>query len=83
LNTDRVRACVQATIGEREEKLKGAIFEVKSIIEDFQMQAVGGMMAAWELWERAMVPSLLAGAGTCRLGKLDPFLTNGSHLSLR
>ena len=64
LHTDGVRACVQATIGEREGKLKGAIFEVKSIIEDFQMQAVGGMMAAWELWERAMVPSLLAGAGT-------------------
>ena len=58
LHTDGVRACVQATIGEREGKLKGAIFEVKSIIEDFQMQAVGGMMEAWE-----MVPSLLSGAG--------------------
>ena len=28
------------------------------------MQAIGGMMAAYELWERAMVPSLLSGAGT-------------------
>ena len=64
LHTDGVRASVEATIAEREGKMKGAIFEVKSIIEDFKMQALGGMMAAWELWEKAMVPSLLSGAGT-------------------
>jgi hypothetical protein len=64
LHTDGVRSSVEATIADREGKLKGAIFEVKSIVEDFQMQAVGGMMAAWELWEKAMVPSLLSGAGT-------------------
>ena len=29
------------------------------------MQAIGGMMAARELWERALVPSLLSGSGTC------------------
>ena len=28
------------------------------------MQAVGGLAAAWELWERALIPSLLAEAGT-------------------
>ena len=28
------------------------------------MQALDGMMSAWELWERALVPSLLSGAGT-------------------
>jgi hypothetical protein len=28
------------------------------------MQAIAGMMAAWELWERALIPSLLSGAGT-------------------
>ena len=35
-----------------------------AVIEDFKMRAIGGMMAAWELWEKAMVPSLLLGAGT-------------------
>ena len=55
---------MEATIQERGGKIKGAIFEVKTIIDDFQMQAVGGMIAAWELWEKAMVPSLLSGAGT-------------------
>ena len=28
------------------------------------MQAIGGMMAAHELWEKALIPSLLSGAGT-------------------
>ena len=28
------------------------------------MQAIGGLMAARELWERALIPSLLSGAGT-------------------
>ena len=64
LHTDGNRASVNATISDREGKMKGAMFEVKSVVEDFQMQAIGGMMAAWELWEKAMVPSLLSGAGT-------------------
>ena len=64
LHTEGNRASVEATIKDREGKVKGAIFEVKAIIDDFQMQAIGGMMAAWELWEKAMVPSLLSGAGT-------------------
>ena len=52
------------TISDREGKIKGAMFEVKSIIDDFQMQAVGGMMSAWELWEKAMIPYLFSVAGT-------------------
>ena len=53
-----------ATVQDRAGKIKGAAMEVKCIIEDFQMQAMGGLVAAWELWERALVPSLLSGAGT-------------------
>ena len=53
-----------ATAQDRAGKIKGAAIEIKQIIEDFQMQSVGGLAAAWELWERALIPSLLAGAGT-------------------
>ena len=49
---------------DRSGKIKGAALEVKQIIEDFQMQALGGLAAARDLWERALIPSLLAGAGT-------------------
>ena len=45
-------------------KIKGAAIEIKSIIEEFQMQALAGAIAAWELWEHALLPSLLSGAGT-------------------
>ena len=64
LHTNGVRASCEATITDREGKIKGATFEVQSIVEDFKMQAIGGMMTAWELWEKAMIPSLLSGAGT-------------------
>ena len=53
-----------ATVEDRAGKIKGATLEIKTIIEEFQMQAIGGMMAAWELWEKAIIPSLLSGAGT-------------------
>ena len=54
----------EATVKERAGRIKGAALEIKSVVEEFQMQAMGGMMAAWELWEKALVPSLLSGAGT-------------------
>jgi hypothetical protein len=44
--------------------------EVKSIIEAYEMKAMGGLVAAWELWERALLPSLLSGAGTW-LGRIE------------
>ena len=61
--------CAEATVQERIGRLKGATREIKGIIEEFQMQAIGGMMAAWELWEKACIPSLLSGAGTWFGGK--------------
>ena len=57
-----------ATVRDRAAKIKGASMEIKTIIEEFEMQAMGGLMAAWELWERALIPSLLSGSGTW-LGK--------------
>ena len=54
----------EATVQERVGRIKGATMEIKGIIEDFKMQNISGMMAAWELWERALIPSLLSGSGT-------------------
>ena len=63
-HTDGLGKCSEATVRDREGKIRGASLEIKSIIEEYEMQAMGGLMAAWELWEKAMVPSLLSGAGT-------------------
>ena len=37
------------TVKSRAGKVKGAAMEVKSIIEAYQMKAMGGLVAAWEL----------------------------------
>ena len=64
LHTGGLEKSAEATVRERAGRIKGAALEIKSIIEDFQMQCIGGMRAAWVLWERALVPKLLSGAGT-------------------
>ena len=64
LHQDGLEMCVEATIKERLAKVKGAIYTAASLLETYQMQAIGGMMATKYIWEGAIVPSLLAGAGT-------------------
>ena len=51
LHTGGLEKSAEATVKERAGRVKGAALEIKSIIEDFQMQCIGGMRAAWELWE--------------------------------
>ena len=58
------------TVKSRAGKIKGAAMEFKTIIEDVEKAAIGGLAAAWELWERALLPSLLSGAPTW-LGRRD------------
>ena len=55
---------VEATFKERMGKVKGAVYTTASLLDTHQMQAIGGLMAAKYLWEGAIVPSLLSGAGT-------------------
>ena len=54
-----LEASIEATIRKRLGKIKGAMYEVKSIMSDFRMQAIGGMAGAWDLWLHAIIPSLL------------------------
>ena len=62
LHEDGTTASVAATVGRRTGKFKGAAFEIRSVIEEFSVQAMGGMTAAKVLLERALLPSLLSGA---------------------
>ena len=45
-------------------RAEGAVREVSSVMEDFRMQAVGGMEGAWELWESGISKNILANFGT-------------------
>ena len=64
LHMGGVEQSATATVQERSGRIKGASLEIKAIVEEYQMQSIGGLMAARELWERALIPSLLSGAGT-------------------
>ena len=55
---------IMETIKDRTGRVKTAIMEVKGIMEDYRMQAMGGMMGALDLWNMAIIPSLLANCGT-------------------
>lgn len=57
-------ASTMATVDKRIARAKGAIREVKSIMEDFRMQAIGGMAGAWDLWKVGISASLLANCNT-------------------
>ena len=64
LHKDGLGESVAATVRERTGKTKAAAKEIVAIIEDFRMQKVGGLVAAFDLWEGAVVPSLLNNAET-------------------
>ena len=61
---DGLGASVEATVNERMGRVKAAIREVVSVVEDFRMQMVGGSMSAFDLWEAAVLPALLYNSET-------------------
>ena len=68
-----------ASVKDRVGKIKGAAIEIKAIIEEYEMQALAGAMAFWELWEHALLPSLLSGVGTW-LGEIKETVDLGDSL---
>jgi hypothetical protein len=57
---DGLEASVDATIDDRIGKIKASMYEVAAIVDDFRMLAVGGITSAWDLWNLAVVPSILS-----------------------
>ena len=50
---------VTSTIKDRESKVRGAMLEAKVLVEDFRAQAMGGILSGLDLWEAAILPTLL------------------------
>ena len=57
-------ASVEATVKDREGKIKGSIYELKAVVEDIRMQCVGGMRSALDLYSSCILSSLLTNCGT-------------------
>jgi hypothetical protein len=64
LCSEGLRTSVEASIKDRAGKVKGCIYELRALVEDFRMQAVGGTRAAIDLYESCIVSSLLSNSGT-------------------
>ena len=56
-------ASASATVDRRVARVRGAIFEVKALCEDYRMQICGGMVGAINVFEACIVPRLLANSG--------------------
>ena len=54
-----LKESVAATIKSREGKINAAIIEEHSIIDDCRVHTVGGSLAGLEIWELALIPSIL------------------------
>ena len=57
-------ASVMATIMERQPKVKAACYEAAAIIDDWRMQCIGGFLCAIDIFELAILPTLLYNADT-------------------
>ena len=63
LHENGLAASVDATVDLRVSRVRGAIFEIKALCEDYRMQICGGMVGAINLFEACIVPRLLANSG--------------------
>ena len=61
LHPEGLSASVAKTVEEREKKVKGALFEAVAIVEDYRSVRISGFQTAIDLWELAILPSLLHG----------------------
>ena len=50
---------VEATVSHRYGRMFSAIIEVSSILEDYRIDTIGGLKAGLDIFEMALIPSLL------------------------
>ena len=63
LHSEGLSRSVEATIEAREAKLRGSIYELRALTEDFRMQSVGGCQSALDLYEACITPPCSATPG--------------------
>ena len=64
LSSNGLSDSVDRTIKGREGTTKTAIMEVASLVNDLRMQAVGGILSGFDLWNLCIIPSLLNNCST-------------------
>ena len=51
--------CVEATVAKRYGRIFSNIIEISSILEDYRVETVGGLKSGLDIFEMAILPSLL------------------------
>ena len=64
IHQDGLSASIEATISDRVGRITAATHEIKAVPDDYRFQAIGGMMGAWDLWNLAVIPSLMNNCST-------------------
>ena len=64
LHESGLRKSVEVTINHRYGRIFSSIIEISAILDDFRIDTIGGMIAGLEIFELALLPSLLNNADT-------------------
>ena len=64
IHSEGLDASVEATVEDRMGRITSATHKIKAIMDDDRIQTIGGMMGAWDLWNLAVIPSLLNNCST-------------------
>ena len=64
IHKDGLSASADATVKAREGRTTSVIIEIKSILDDCRLQIIGGALAGVDIWELAVIPSILTNAET-------------------
>ena len=59
LHSGGLSESVAKTVHERIKKVKGALYEAVAVVEDYRAVRISGFQTAMDLWEPAILPSLL------------------------
>ena len=59
IHEEGLEKCVESTILKRYGRIFSSIIEVSSILDDFRIDSIGGLEAGLEIFEMAIIPSLL------------------------
>ena len=62
INAAGIKESTMSTIQERKYRIHNIIHETKAIVEDCRMNKIGGLKCSKEIWELAILPSLLNNA---------------------
>ena len=61
---DGISSSVAKTISDRFWRVMSAVLEIKTIIEDYRVHLMGGIMSGIDIWELAVIPSMINNSET-------------------